>query len=116
VHFGLGDATKVENVEIHWPSGAVERLNLPAVDRYYSVEEGRGIVAGALDPKTFDAGGNRLQGSLRKPVTTNPFEGAQGRLRCTGEDSWGESLLFRAAGEVPAVVVNLQEWCLVNVY
>ena len=47
VHFGLGDAVKVEGVEIHWPSGAVERLGLPAVDRYYPVEEGRGIVAGA---------------------------------------------------------------------
>ena len=55
VHFGLGDAAKVEGVEIHWPSGAVERLGLPAVDRYYSVEEGRGIVAGAADPKAAGA-------------------------------------------------------------
>ncbi len=52
VHFGLGDTTKVEGVEIHWPSGAVEKLTLPSVDRFFSVEEGRGIVAGALDPKT----------------------------------------------------------------
>jgi hypothetical protein len=45
VHFGLGKSTEVEGVEIHWPSGAVERLKLPAVDRFYSVEEGRGISA-----------------------------------------------------------------------
>jgi enediyne biosynthesis protein E4 len=51
LHFGLGEAVKVDQVEIRWPSGTVERLVLPAVDRYYSVEEGRGIVAGALDPK-----------------------------------------------------------------
>jgi hypothetical protein len=51
LHFGLGEALKVDQVEIRWPSGTVERLVLPAVDRYYSVEEGRGIVAGALDPK-----------------------------------------------------------------
>jgi hypothetical protein len=50
VHFGLGGAVKVESVEIHWPSGAIERLSLPAVDRFYSVEEGRGVVAGA-DPE-----------------------------------------------------------------
>jgi hypothetical protein len=56
VHFGLGEATKVESVEIHWPSGAVERLALPAVDRYYSVEEGRGVMAGAFDPQPFTAG------------------------------------------------------------
>jgi len=44
LHFGLGSATKIESVEIHWPSGAVEKLaNLPA-DRFYSVLEGRGIV------------------------------------------------------------------------
>ena len=51
-----GDATKVDSVEIHWPSGAVERLSLlPGVDRFYSIEEGRGIVAGALDPKVEPA-------------------------------------------------------------
>ncbi|MGC2637310.1 MAG: CRTAC1 family protein [Acidobacteriaceae bacterium] len=44
VHFGLGDATKVDSLEIHWPSGAVEKLNLPAVDRIFSIEEGKGIV------------------------------------------------------------------------
>ncbi|MGA7219964.1 MAG: CRTAC1 family protein [Candidatus Sulfotelmatobacter sp.] len=51
VHFGLGEAAKVDKVEVHWPSGNVERITLPAVDRFYSVEEGRGIVAGASDPK-----------------------------------------------------------------
>ncbi len=45
VHFGLGDVAKVEGVEIHWPSGAVEHLSLPSVDRFYSVNEGRGITA-----------------------------------------------------------------------
>jgi hypothetical protein len=44
VHFGIGGAAKVEGVEIHWPSGAVERMSLPSVDRFYSVEEGRGII------------------------------------------------------------------------
>ena len=43
VHFGLGAATKVDAVEIHWPSGAKETLKLPAVDRIYTVTEGKGI-------------------------------------------------------------------------
>lgn len=43
VHFGLGDALKVDDVEIHWPSGAVEKLRLPAVDRMFTVEEGKGV-------------------------------------------------------------------------
>ena len=42
VHFGLGSSTKIENVEIHWPSGAVEHVNLPSLDCYYRVEEGKG--------------------------------------------------------------------------
>ena len=45
VHFGLGSASKVESVEIHWPSGATERVNLPAADRFYTINEGKGIVA-----------------------------------------------------------------------
>ena len=43
VHFGLGNATRVDSVEIHWPSGKVETLSLPAVDRIFTVEQGKGI-------------------------------------------------------------------------
>ena len=42
-HFGIGAATKVDRVEIHWPSGTVEKVNLPGVDRYYAVTEGVGV-------------------------------------------------------------------------
>ena len=50
VHFGLGQSTTVDGVEIHWPSGAVQRLNnLPAVDRFYAVEEGKGVVPSVYD-------------------------------------------------------------------
>jgi hypothetical protein len=52
VHFGLGDATAVNGVEIHWPSGAVEKINLPSVDRIYTVEEGKGVIA-TLEPGAF---------------------------------------------------------------
>jgi hypothetical protein len=45
VHFGLGDAVAVDAVEVHWPSGAIEKVSLPAVDRIYTVEEGKGAVA-----------------------------------------------------------------------
>jgi hypothetical protein len=44
VHFGLDKATKIDHVEIRWPSGAIEVLkDLPA-DRFYCVLEGQGIV------------------------------------------------------------------------
>ena len=47
IHFGLGDSTSVDQIEIHWPDARVERISLPAgVDRYYTVEEGKGIMDG----------------------------------------------------------------------
>ncbi len=45
LHFGIGDSTSIEGVEIHWPGGAVEKLNLPAVDTIYTIEEGKGVTA-----------------------------------------------------------------------
>ena len=43
VHFGLGDAEKVDKAEIRWPSGRVEKMTLPAVDRIYTITEAKGI-------------------------------------------------------------------------
>jgi len=42
-HFGLGDATDAGTAEIHWPSGQVEKIRLPAVDRIFTISEGQGI-------------------------------------------------------------------------
>ncbi len=44
-HFGLGDATDAGSAEIRWPSGKVETVKLPAADRIYSIEEGKGITS-----------------------------------------------------------------------
>src|SRR6266567_3222615 len=32
-HFGLGQAISVDAIEVHWPSGKVEKFTVPAVDR-----------------------------------------------------------------------------------
>ncbi len=42
-HFGLGDATNAGTAEIHWPSGHIEKIGLPAVDRIFTITEGKGI-------------------------------------------------------------------------
>lgn len=42
-HFGLGDATDAGTAEIHWPSGRVEKVRLPGVDRIFTITEGKGI-------------------------------------------------------------------------
>jgi enediyne biosynthesis protein E4 len=43
VHFGLGPASEVDKVEIHWPSGKLEVLTKPPIDRILTVVEGKGI-------------------------------------------------------------------------
>jgi len=40
-HFGLGDATGIETLEVTWPSGARTALSGLAADRRYLVVEGR---------------------------------------------------------------------------
>jgi hypothetical protein len=56
LHFGIGNSAKVDAAEVHWPSGTVERLTLPEVDRFFTVQEGQGIVAGGLDSKPAAGG------------------------------------------------------------
>jgi hypothetical protein len=50
LHYGLGESKAVEKVEIRWPDGQKEALTLPGVDRYFAIEEGKGIV-----PSKYDA-------------------------------------------------------------
>jgi hypothetical protein len=38
IHFGLGSAQQVDEVEIRWPGGEVTRLAQPPVDRYVRPE------------------------------------------------------------------------------
>ena len=42
-HFGLGQAAKIDKLEIWWPSGKKEVLTLPSVDRIFTVIEGKGV-------------------------------------------------------------------------
>jgi len=44
IHFGLGDAKKVDLVEIRWPSGTVDTLKDLDVNRLYVIQEGGKIL------------------------------------------------------------------------
>ena len=39
VHFGLGATSKVDRIEIFWPSGGHQQVETPQVDRYLTVRE-----------------------------------------------------------------------------
>lgn len=45
VHFGLNDATAVDAIEIHWPSGALEKITLKGIDQIFTVTEGKGVTS-----------------------------------------------------------------------
>ena len=44
VHVGLGPATSIDQLIVHWPSGLTEKLHDLAVGRFLTVQEGKGIV------------------------------------------------------------------------
>jgi hypothetical protein len=43
VHFGIGSATKIDHLQVRWPSGLVEQISVP-VNAVSYVQEGNGVV------------------------------------------------------------------------
>jgi hypothetical protein len=43
VHVGLGNATKAERLEIHWPSGVVDKIEGIETNQVLTVREGTGV-------------------------------------------------------------------------
>jgi hypothetical protein len=62
-HFGLGVATDAGTVEIHWPSGAKETIKLPAVDRIYTITEGKGITSSLCNGRPCSSAVSAATGS-----------------------------------------------------
>lgn len=44
VHFGLGKATKIDEIEIRWNSGKIETIKDVAINKFHAILEGEGIV------------------------------------------------------------------------
>jgi hypothetical protein len=44
LHFGLGSATTVDSIVVHWPSGKVDTIGTRSVDQELDIEEGKGVV------------------------------------------------------------------------
>ncbi|HKW57434.1 MAG TPA: CRTAC1 family protein [Candidatus Acidoferrum sp.] len=42
VHFGLGPTTKLDTIEVRWPSGLIEKFDHLTVDKIHTLQEGAG--------------------------------------------------------------------------
>lgn len=65
LHFGLGESTVVNKVEIRWSDGKQETVALPSVDRYFTIEEGKGVVPGVYDPGAAQPAATKTTSSHR---------------------------------------------------
>jgi hypothetical protein len=52
LHFGLEKRTKVDVIEVRWPSGTVDKITGVGVNRIVTIKEGQGKV----DEKEFTKG------------------------------------------------------------
>ena len=50
LHFGLGSATKIDLVEVRWPTGKTESFKDVTADKIYAITEGQGIKETAALP------------------------------------------------------------------
>ena len=44
LHFGIGNATRVDKLLVRWPSGKEEIVPLPGVNRIFTIEENNGVI------------------------------------------------------------------------
>jgi len=55
LHFGVGAATKIDRLEVRWPSGQTDTVSSLPVERLMVVKEGQGVVESKPFRKTTGA-------------------------------------------------------------
>jgi hypothetical protein len=83
LHFGLGDATVVDELRVRWPSGLVETFHGLAVDRRVEIEEASGCMpelGGDLSDPACAAVAQLLE--RRASATDTAGSGAATELQC----------------------------------
>jgi len=72
VHFGLGDAAKIESLEITWPDGFVQRFPSgqldPFIDRMVQIEEGSDHLSNVTPARSLPRGAAAMSNAKRNPL------------------------------------------------
>lgn len=95
LHFGLGQATTVDSLEVRWPSGDVEVWSDLPVDQLLLVKEG----VKAIEARPLE----RWPDSTRPPVIVSPSPSVEAR-RLDGDTA-------PVAGGRPSVINFWAPWC-----
>jgi hypothetical protein len=72
LHFGLGTRTRIDRLEIHWPSGRTESVANPPVDHILVMKEGHGLVRSTPFHKPGDATRAQSRKRARSPGKRRP--------------------------------------------
>jgi hypothetical protein len=43
VHVGVGDAARIERIDVRWPGGETQRIDAPPLNQVLTIEEGKGV-------------------------------------------------------------------------
>jgi hypothetical protein len=52
VHFGIGEATEIEQVVVKWPSGVIDYINNPDINQTFHVQEGASLSNNPVEVQT----------------------------------------------------------------
>jgi hypothetical protein len=62
LHFGLGDADRVETIEVRWPNGATRMLRAPELNRYHLMLAPSGVGIPEVLDASLDVPADVLRG------------------------------------------------------
>lgn len=103
IHFGMGQITTIDSVQVRWPSGQVDWLYNPAVDQYVVFQEGGCQVPGV----TIEAAGPTVICSGQTTEISAP-DGFASYLWSSGDTT--QTIQAGAAGTY-SVAVSTEEGC-----
>ncbi|PNQ72836.1 RNA-binding protein [Hanstruepera neustonica] len=70
-HFGLGTATEIDAVVVHWPSGSVDTVSNPNINEVLVIEEGQTLSTESFSSQTIHISPNPTNDILNIETTSN---------------------------------------------